>query len=72
MAVDSFHHGIEEALTVMKKVYDFIDFIRFISNAACFTEIAQMDLNNIFQWSDLFSQYKLYKIFLHPQLSEII
>ncbi|KAK4887418.1 hypothetical protein RN001_003689 [Aquatica leii] len=72
MSADSFHHQVEIALKLKKKVYDFNDFCDGVKTAnSSRVLVKEMRIEDFSIWSDLASQTALKKMKPRPYLSEI-
>ncbi|CAG9773648.1 unnamed protein product [Ceutorhynchus assimilis] len=68
MSADSFHHQVEQSMRKFKKIYDFNDFKKAVSNAnSSRVNVLEMELTDFFDWKDFSSKFKLKqeKVYLH-------
>lgn len=59
MAADEFHHRVERSLKTKKRVYDFEDFCKAVSDTGSRTIVKKMIIQDFFDFEDCSSTFKL-------------
>lgn len=59
MAADEFHHRVERSLRTKKRVYDFEDFCKAVSDTGSRTIVKKMEVHDFYDYEDCSSTYKL-------------
>lgn len=59
MAADEFHHRVERSLKTKKRVYDFEDFCKAVSDTGFRTMVKKMGVQDFYDYEDCSSTYKI-------------